>query len=499
MNKRRSRRRSRRIEHGRVTAAKRTAIAGAGVSLGVTLAAGATADAATFTATNLNDSGAGSLRQAILDANANPGGDQVTFQSTLSGQITLASELPVTDAVDVLGPGADKLTISGNNSSRIFNVDVRPAKNVPVMIGGLKLTGGNAMGGGAIASKYANLTVSKAVISGNTAQFEAGGIFNSGGQVRVESSTINGSSVGDIGGGIVFEPRSGVPSGLTIENSTITGNMATHTYSGGGGVWFYGYPNTPLVIKGSTISSNSALGTPPSSGGGGGLYVGGTSPPVTVVSAIVGDNSAPVGPDVRTRAGVTVNTSFSLIENTADAAITSSGPNIFGQDPKLQPLAGNGGPTPTIALASTSPAIDRGAASGLTTDQRGVLRPIDFPSIPNAAGGDGSDMGAFELQPDNALTLGKLKRNQKAGTAQQVVLLPLPDAGTLTISGKGLKTKTKNVADTGRVKLKVVPKGKKRAQENRTGKVKLKAKITYKPTGNATKTLKRKVKLLKRH
>jgi hypothetical protein len=48
------------------------------------------------------------------------------------------------------------------------------------------------------------------------------------------------------------------------------------------------------------------------------------------------------------------------------------------------------------------------------------------------------------------------------------------------------------------VKLKVVPKGKKRAQENRTGKVKLKAKITYKPTGNATKTLKRKLKLRKR-
>src|SRR5689334_22587090 len=112
MSRHRQRRRSRRIEDRRRTSAKRTVIAGAGLSLGVSLATGGSADAATFTVTNLNDSGAGSLRQAILDANANPGADQVTFQSSLSGQITLTSELPVTDAVDVAGPGAKQLTIS---------------------------------------------------------------------------------------------------------------------------------------------------------------------------------------------------------------------------------------------------------------------------------------------------------------------------------------------------------------------------------------------------
>jgi hypothetical protein len=65
------------------------------------------------------------------------------------------------------------------------------------------------------------------------------------------------------------------------------------------------------------------------------------------------------------------------------------------------------------------------------------------------------------------------------------------------IAGKGLKTKTKSVADTGKVKLPVIPKGRKKAQENSTGRVTLKAKITYEPTGNAAKTLKRKLKLLK--
>ena len=151
-----------------------------------------------------------------------------------------------------------------------------------------------------------------------------------------------------------------------------------------------------------------------------------------------------------------------------------------------------------MSLGPTSPAIDKGASFGLTSDQRGVLRPIDFPSIPNAAGGNGSDIGAFELQPSNAFKLGKLKRNKKKGTAKQLVILPLPDAGSVTIKGKGMKTKTRQVADNGKLKLPVIAKGKKRKQENRTGKVKLKAKITYNATGNAAKTIKRKLKLLKR-
>src|SRR5436190_10904711 len=142
MSRHQRRRRSRRIEHRRTIAAKRTVIAGAGLSLGITLATGASAEAATFTVTNLNDSGAGSLRQAILDANATAGADQVTFQSTLTGQITLASELPnVTDPLDVVGPGAGKLAISGNNNSRIFYLDPT-VHGTPVTISGLTLTAG---------------------------------------------------------------------------------------------------------------------------------------------------------------------------------------------------------------------------------------------------------------------------------------------------------------------------------------------------------------------
>jgi hypothetical protein len=179
-------------------------------------------------------------------------------------------------------------------------------------------------------------------------------------------------------------------------------------------------------------------------------------------------------------------------------SLNQTGPNVFGVDPQLGGLANNGGPSQTEAPSASSPVVDKGSASGLNSDQRGVLRPIEFPAIPNAAGGDGSDMGAVELQPSNAFKLGKLKRNKKKGTAKQIVFLPLPDAGTVTIKGKGLKTKTRKVTGAKKVKLPVITKGKKRKALSRSGKAKLKAKVTYHPTGNAVKTIKRKLKLLKR-
>jgi len=67
-------------------------------------------------------------------------------------------------------------------------------------------------------------------------------------------------------------------------------------------------------------------------------------------------------------------------------------------NPLLAPLADNGGPTQTRALLAGSPAIDAGAFSGSTSDQRGLERPIDFTGIANAS--DGNDIGAFEYQDE---------------------------------------------------------------------------------------------------
>ncbi|HEV3257264.1 MAG TPA: hypothetical protein VG013_10320, partial [Gemmataceae bacterium] len=77
----------------------------------------------TFTVTNLNDNGPGSLRSAVLAANAHPGPDVIQFAPRLHGTILLTSgELAITDGLAIDGPGARQLTVSGNHASRVFDI-----------------------------------------------------------------------------------------------------------------------------------------------------------------------------------------------------------------------------------------------------------------------------------------------------------------------------------------------------------------------------------------
>jgi Ca2+-binding RTX toxin-like protein len=452
MSRHRQRRRSRRIEHRRTTAAKRTVVAGAGLSLGVTLATGASAEAATFTVSNLNDSGAGSLRQAILDANAVAGADQVTFQSTLSGQITLAGQLPnITDPLNILGPGADKLTVSGNNNSRIFYL-YPTVHGTPVTISGLTLTAGKASGsdpvngrGGAIFSKYAKLTVDRVVISNSSSASNAlgGGIENANGDLTVRSSTITGNSA-VVGGGI--STRHDEPGTTTIENSTITGNHALYF---GGGVWSEDpFDMAQLTVQSTTIAGNSVTSPSPPNLGGGIAIEDGSS---ALINTIVADNAASEGPDVYTF-GSGTSGSFTLVENPSGSTI-AGGPNIFGQDPKLGPLGNNGGPTPTMALLDGSPAFDTGSSAGLGADQRGATRPFDLAGLGPAASGDNADIGAYErnLCGKNVVNrVGTSGKDILAGSAAADGILGLGGKDTL----KGLGGKDALCGGPGKDKLK---------------------------------------------
>jgi hypothetical protein len=549
MSQRQRRRKAQQREHAEQRIASKGRIAaGATIAVGATLAATGSAQAATITVTNLNDVGDGSLRQATLDANQNgPGSDDIVFASGLSGTINVGTDsnygLYPESAMNIQGDG--RITLQGGpNVDYVVFTGAAPvygsAPGVPITLSGLTITGGHAANnaftnrGGGIYNHDAALTVSNSVITDNYALDDGGGIYSyaaagsvtvvnstvSGNRagatadgnaygggiysqdspVTVRNSTVSGNNSGGDGGGIYMSSRYVVDPSLTIENSTVANNTAgSGTSDDGGGIWLCcGDNNQSLTLKSSTITGNHVGG---GSGFGGGVVLFSVlAPNVNIQNSIIANNTGNHGNDIYSENGGQIG--FSLIkELNADStdtgySFTNTGPNITGVDPQLNGLASNGGPTQTELPSATSPVIDKGNSFGLNSDQRGVVRPIDFPAIPNA--GDGSDIGAVELQPSSAFKLGKLKRNKKKGTAKQVVILPLPDAGSVTIKGKGLKTKTRQVTGAANVKLPVIAKGKKHKALNSSGKAKIKAQVIYNAAGNAAATLKKKLKLLKR-
>ncbi|HEX3131376.1 MAG TPA: IPTL-CTERM sorting domain-containing protein [Thermoanaerobaculia bacterium] len=386
------------------------------VTLGAALAAVPAAQAATFTVSNLDDSGPGSLRQAILDSNGAAGADAIDFQAGLTGAIVLSSgQLVVTDSVDIQGPGALDLAVTGLGDSRLFYLYSGQAL-IDVTISGLTLAGGNADHGGAIADLGENLVLDSVAITGNVASIgvegggDGGGLWVSapnfeGISLTIRDSTISGNTAGADGGGIYLYRIAGP---VLIQNSTVSGNYAG---GNGGGIGLFDlYDSGSLSILNTTIAGNTAIGT-----GGGSFALDG---PVTVENSIVGDNTATTHNDLGTFGDGLFDVSFSLVESPGTANITDNGGNVFNQDPQLGPLTNNGGPTSTHLPADTSPVINAGNPTFTpppNTDQRGLPRVVNGRI----------DMGSVEVEMPAAA--GTIQLAMSADSVGET-------AGTITIT-----------------------------------------------------------------
>jgi len=311
----------------------------------------------TLTVTNAADSGAGSLRADIAAAKS---GDTIVFAPSLVGQtITLTSgELSITTGVTIQGPAADQLTVSGNNQSRVFEVNA----GQPVVLSGMTIT--NAVGGAIF--NHTALTVTGCTISNS----DHGINDLPSGTLTMNQCTVSGNNAGANFGGGIFSSGA-----VNLTDCTLANNRADK----GGAL--YVSPGSTANLTNCTLAHNSAAI-------GGAIFVyPNQSAILNLTNTIVADNTAlGAGPDID---GVVAHARYNLIGNTAGVTLLGSG-NIVNKDPLLGPLQYNGGHTQTMALLVGSPAIGHSANwLAPATDQRGVTR--------QDVAGEVTDIGAFEL------------------------------------------------------------------------------------------------------
>jgi len=399
------------------------------------------AKAAPFVVSNTEDSGSGSLRAAIEAAGTDPGEDTIEIDGT--GTIELESALPViTEDLAIAGPGAGSLTIepAAATGFRIFSF----SDGVTGSLRGLTISGGTSQQGGGIRNGSGALTLERVAIVGNEARdeggtdvaAEGGGVFSEG-PLTVRESVIRGNRATAVAGTTSSYARgAGVLAAgeLTVERTTISGNLAEahgeggkHSGALGGGLRLTGGPASVELstISGNSVRADNSLTDEARGGGlqGNALTLTGS----TVTGNALFSNGGAIGADLDLD-GATVVSDTIVAEPLGDAEscgapLESGGFNldeddscgftessdlvgvVAGLDPVLRD---NGGPTPTHALLPGSIAIDRGSSFGNSTDQRGLPRPSDFADVSNKEGGDGSDIGAFELQVPPAAAGGGL-------------------------------------------------------------------------------------------
>jgi len=355
---------------------------------------------------NTDDAGAGSLRQAIDDAEP---GETILFETGVEGMIPVNSIILLTKNVTIRGPRPPaEIDLDALGNQGIF--EISPAATVTLQQ--LRLRGGASGNGGAVFNE-GDLTAERCIFEDNVAAgsgrggaignrgvllardcifrrntgFNGGAIAaDSNGGSRFERCTFQDNIAdGNSGGAIVGGP-------VAVLNSTFTGNQASDPDLDrvGGAVALF---NGGSVIAFSTFTGNFA------DGNGGAIFctTSDTTATLGLSGSIVSGNDAGLGgPDLSIDSSCTLTGSHDVVAVGSGSGLTDGvDGNVVGTAVTLQEIGDNGGFTPTVAPAADAVSIDLVPTESCTNlegdpldeDQRGEPRPS----------GDACDAGAVEL------------------------------------------------------------------------------------------------------
>ena len=438
------------------------------------------------------------LREALKAANAQAGDDVIGFAAGVSGTIILSTALPaISSNIQIIGPGADNLTVQRSGAAGTPNFDVLRITSVTVVISGLTISGGSTETQGGGINNIGTLTLNGCAVTGNKgARFGGVGIYN-GRRMTVNDSIISGNSnnLGSARGGGIY--NDGFLAVATVINSTIANNTA----QGGGGI----FNNGTFTLIGSTVSGNRDLGTDGggiqnqgsftitnstvsgnTSGNGDGAGIANSGSCVVVNSTISGNSTNGWGGGINNRSSLSISNS-TVTNNSADVAgglfsggtpinivntivagnrvrselpdvhgsYASQGYNLIGNIgtfaqgfPGVGDLVG----TPTAphrpearrarlerrlaqthALLAGSPAIDQGGCSKATPADQRGLFRYDFADVSNVDGG--CDIGSFEAQPPPAVSINSATVTEgNTGTTDMTFTVSLQRPAALAVS-----------------------------------------------------------------
>ena len=319
---------------------------------------------------NTDDNGPGSLRQVINDV---PAGETITFAPGLAGTITLTSgPVVVNKSLNLIGPGPKSMFLS--TAGRSTSLQLTGGN---IFLSGLTLTSGGDFSGDPAVLNSANLTVSNCEL-----------IYNSGSAIEHNSNNL------------VLLNSSFIENGAILIASNAVASATNCTFANG-----YGSTGGAIFNQGTLTLVSCTVAWNYSENPGGGICSAGT---IYIGNSAVANNYGYPGGiyTVADVAGNFTSLGYNFIEASDGSTGFINGVNHDQVGTGASPLnanfsffvitAYNGGQTMNVMPLLSSPLIDQGNSFGVTTDQRGFARTVDFSQIANPSGGDGTDIGAVE-------------------------------------------------------------------------------------------------------